>query len=104
MAPPTVRHTPGGSTLVKGAQLMRILPEPDHAGSHALRVALYARVSTEAQVREGYGLSYQEEQLRGFAEANGHRIVEVVAEPGVSRTELPAPASTGCASLPGADK
>jgi hypothetical protein len=48
MAPPTVRHTPGGSTLVKGAQLMRILPEPDHAGSHALRVALYARVSTEA--------------------------------------------------------
>jgi DNA invertase Pin-like site-specific DNA recombinase len=53
-----------------------------------MRVALYPRVSSDKQVRDGYGLFYQEEQMLGFAGAKGYRVVEVVAEPGVSRTEF----------------
>jgi len=54
-------------------------------------VALYPRVSDPKQVKEGYGLDYQEAQLRQFAEAKGYRVVEVVLEPGVSRTEFHRP-------------
>ena len=85
IAPPTVLSTPGGSTLMKS------LPHPGHAGSRALCVALYPRVSSDKQVRDGYGLSYQEEQMRGFAGARDYRVVEVVTEPGVSRTEFNRP-------------
>jgi site-specific DNA recombinase len=59
--------------------------------NHGLRVALYPRVSGEKQVKEGYGLDYQEAQLRQFADAKGYRVAEVVPEPGVSRTEFNRP-------------
>jgi site-specific DNA recombinase len=52
---------------------------------------LYARVSTDEQAKSGYGLPYQEAQLRQFAEAQGFGVVEVVPEPGVSRTEFNRP-------------
>lgn len=48
-----------------------------------LRLAAYVRVSTEAQL-DGYGLESQIQALTGWANANGHRVVEVFSDQGVS--------------------
>ena len=37
-----------------------------------LRVALYLRVSTDEQAKEGYGLVYQEEKLRAFVASQAY--------------------------------
>lgn len=43
----------------------------------------YLRVSTDAQL-DGFGLQVQEKAIRAWAKANGHRIVEVFTDAGVS--------------------
>ncbi|OAA25495.1 site-specific recombinase, DNA invertase Pin [Frankia sp. EI5c] len=48
-----------------------------------MRVIAYLRVSTEKQL-DGYGLDVQRDAVRAWARANGHRIVEVFPEEGVS--------------------
>src|SRR5215204_6263519 len=40
------------------------------------RAAIYCRVSTDKQERDGFGLDYQERQCRAFAERKGWRVVE----------------------------
>jgi DNA invertase Pin-like site-specific DNA recombinase len=50
-----------------------------------LKLVAYIRVSTDAQV-DGYGLDTQLDAVRTWAKANGHRIVEVFADEGVSGT------------------
>ena len=50
-----------------------------------LRLAAYIRVSTDAQV-DGYGLEVQTKALRAWAQANCHRIIDLVSDEGVSGT------------------
>jgi DNA invertase Pin-like site-specific DNA recombinase len=50
-----------------------------------LRLVAYVRVSTDAQV-DGYGLESQTLAVTSWAEAHGHRIVQVCADEGVSGT------------------
>jgi len=49
-----------------------------------VKLVAYVRVSTAGQVSDGYGLSIQEKAVRAWAKANGHRIVQLVREEGVS--------------------
>lgn len=47
-------------------------------------VAIYTRVSTTDQAREGHSLEEQEKRLRGMCEANGYKIYKVYTDPGIS--------------------
>lgn len=49
-----------------------------------MRVVAYLRVSTERQVRDGYGLKSQEADIRRWAKAEGHRIVQWCRDEGIS--------------------
>ena len=40
------------------------------------RVAIYLRVSTDEQAKEGYGLVYQEEKLRAFVKSQDYQLDE----------------------------
>lgn len=51
-----------------------------------MKLVCYVRVSTERQVEEGFGLEVQERAVRRWARQQGHRVVEVVREEGVSGT------------------
>lgn len=44
----------------------------------------YIRVSGTGQVTDGYGLDVQETAIRAWAKANGHRLLRVVSDEGVS--------------------
>lgn len=44
----------------------------------------YIRVSTERQVRDGYGLDAQRADIRRWAKAEGHRVVGWFADEGIS--------------------
>ena len=48
------------------------------------RVAVYIRVSTEEQAREGYSLDAQRQQLEDYSEANDLEIVDVYVDDGFS--------------------
>jgi len=47
----------------------------------------YTRVSTSGQAEDGFGLEVQERSIRRWAKANGHRIVGVCSDAGVSGTK-----------------
>lgn len=47
----------------------------------------YVRVSTKGQAEDGFGLEVQEHSIRKWAKANGHRIVAVLHDDGVSGTK-----------------
>ena len=49
-----------------------------------MKLAAYVRVSTDAQAREGLGLSVQRKAITSWAKANGHRVVLWAADEGVS--------------------
>jgi DNA invertase Pin-like site-specific DNA recombinase len=49
-----------------------------------VKVVAYIRVSTERQVREGYGLDAQRSDIKRWARAEGHRVVEWFADEGIS--------------------
>jgi DNA invertase Pin-like site-specific DNA recombinase len=51
-----------------------------------VRVTGYLRVSTERQVREGYGLADQERQIRAWCRANSHKLVRLVTDDAKSGT------------------
>jgi len=54
-----------------------------------MRVALYARVSTEEQTH-GYSIDAQIEALRAWAKENDHKVVGEYLDPGVSARKTPA--------------
>ena len=56
----------------------------------APRAVLYARVSTDEQVR-GYSLRQQLAALRSWCEAEGYRVLEEVEDPGHSGAYLERP-------------
>lgn len=49
-----------------------------------MRAVAYVRVSTERQVREGFGLEAQRADIRRWAKDGGHRIVVWSADEGIS--------------------
>lgn len=49
-----------------------------------MKLVAYIRVSTAGQVQDGYGLDVQEQAVRSWAKANGHHIVKVLRDEGVS--------------------
>jgi site-specific DNA recombinase len=46
------------------------------------RAVLYARVSTDEQVRSGFSLAQQLETLREYAAHEGYEVLEEVSDPG----------------------
>jgi site-specific DNA recombinase len=52
---------------------------------------LYARVSTEEQVKSGYSLAQQIEALREYAAREGYEVVEEIVDPGRSGATLVRP-------------
>ncbi len=57
----------------------------------ALPCAIYSRVSTDEQV-QAYGLTSQQHELRALAARKGYRVVEELADEGISGTILDRPA------------
>ena len=57
-----------------------------------MAAALYLRVSTEEQAREGLSLSMQEERCREAALADGCQDIQVFRDDGYSGTTLERPA------------
>jgi DNA invertase Pin-like site-specific DNA recombinase len=59
------------------------------AGKYAMMVVVdlvgYVRVSSDGQI-DGFGLPNQEQAIRAWAEANGHRLVKVCRDEGVPGT------------------
>jgi DNA invertase Pin-like site-specific DNA recombinase len=47
----------------------------------------YLRVSTKGQADDGYGLDVQERAIRSWEKANGHRLLAVHRDAGVSETK-----------------
>ena len=47
-------------------------------------VAIYTRVSTTDQAREGHSLEEQEKRLRAMCEANGYKVYNVYTDAGIS--------------------
>ena len=59
-----------------------------------MRVAIYTRVSTEDQAREGTSLEVQQECLLDYAHKNGHIVHKIYCEDGVSGYVLERPELT----------
>lgn len=49
-----------------------------------MKVAIYIRVSTEDQAKEGYSLEVQREYLEAFAKREGFEIFKVYSDDGIS--------------------
>lgn len=49
-----------------------------------MKLVAYVRVSTERQVREGFGLDAQRADIKSWAKLEGHRIVQWCADEGIS--------------------
>lgn len=56
-----------------------------------MQVAVYIRVSTEEQAKEGYSISAQRERLEAFVKSQGWMIVEYYIEEGQSAKDLNRP-------------
>jgi DNA invertase Pin-like site-specific DNA recombinase len=52
----------------------------------ACRSVAYVRVSSEGQVRKGQGLVIQERDVKKWVKTNGHHLIEVCADEGVTGT------------------
>ena len=57
-----------------------------------MKVAIYLRVSTEDQVKEGYSLEVQREYLESFAVREGYEIFKVYSDDGISAYSTRRPA------------
>src|SRR5215211_4956790 len=55
------------------------------------RAILYARVSTDEQVRSGYSLAQQMEALKAYAAQEGYEVLEEVEDRGQSGASLERP-------------
>lgn len=49
-----------------------------------MKIAVYTRVSTEEQAKEGFSLAVQREYLEAFAKREGHEIFKIYCDDGVS--------------------
>src|SRR3989339_1803509 len=60
--------------------------------SNKMKTAIYTRVSTEDQVREGYSLEVQREYLLNYAKQQGYEVFEVYSDEGISAGTTDRPA------------
>ena len=60
-----------------------------------MRCAIYTRVSTEEQAKEGYSLSAQEERLRAYAKSQGWSVYKIYVDDGYSAGHRNRPALKG---------
>ena len=49
-----------------------------------MKIAIYIRVSTEDQAKEGYSLEVQREYLESFAKREGYEVFKVYCDDGIS--------------------
>ena len=49
-----------------------------------MKIAIYIRVSTEDQAKEGYSLEVQREYLESFAKREGYEVIKVYCDDGIS--------------------
>ena len=64
---------------------------PSTNGHGPKRTVLYARVSTDEQVRSGFSLAQQLEALREYTAQKGYEVLEEVTDPGQSGASLERP-------------
>jgi len=57
-----------------------------------MKVAIYIRVSTEDQAREGYSLEVQREYLESFAKREGYELFKIYSDDGISAYSTRRPA------------
>ena len=57
-----------------------------------IRVALYIRVSTQEQAKEGYSIGEQTDRLQKYAEAHGWTVVKIYTDAGHSGANMERPA------------
>jgi site-specific DNA recombinase len=57
-----------------------------------MKIAIYVRVSTEDQAKEGYSLEVQREYFESFAKPEGFEIFKVYQDDGISGYTLVRPA------------
>jgi len=65
---------------------------PRREGKYMVRVAIYTRVSTEDQAKEGFSLEAQRERLVAYCEAQGWDVVAIYEEDGHSGRSTRRPA------------
>ncbi len=58
------------------------------AGNSVPKAAIYIRVSTEEQWREGYSLPAQESRLREYCERKGYEVFDLYADRGISAKDI----------------
>ena len=58
------------------------------------KIAIYVRVSTQEQAKEGYSVDEQLDRLRKYCEAHDWKLVKEYADPGYSGAKLDRPAIT----------
>ena len=61
---------------------------------NVLKVALYIRVSTQEQAKEGYSIGEQETRLKKYAEAMDWEIYKIYVDPGYSGGDINRPGLT----------
>ena len=59
-------------------------PKKQATGDSLVRCAIYTRVSTEEQAKEGYSLAAQEERLRAHAKNQGWAVYKLYMDDGYS--------------------
>ena len=57
-----------------------------------MKIALYIRISTEVQAKEGYSLEVQREYLESFAHREGYEVFKVQCDDGISAYSTRRPA------------
>ncbi len=67
-------------------------PKTQATGDPLVRCAIYTRVSTEEQAREGYSLPAQEERLRAHAKSQGWALYKLYVDDGYSAASRNRPA------------
>lgn len=53
----------------------------------AMRTVAYIRVSTDKQAEKGFGLDVQTQAVKAWARTNGHRLVAICSDEGISGTK-----------------
>lgn len=53
-----------------------------------MNVIGYARVSTQGQVKDGYSLSYQQDEIRSYCEQQRWHLVQVFTDEGISGAKV----------------
>lgn len=53
-----------------------------------MNVIGYIRVSTQGQAKDGYSLSYQQEEIKAYCERQGWHLIQVFADEGISGAKV----------------